>query len=51
MNINSMFRVDNSQFPDWLNLALGHSAKGMTSPNNTTNDGRYDSFFYHLILI
>ena len=45
MNINSMFRVDNSQFPDWLNLALGHSAKGMTSPNNTTNDGRYRQFF------
>ncbi len=45
MNINSMFRVDNSQFPDWLNLALGHSAKGMTSPNNTTSDGRYRQFF------
>ena len=45
MNINSMFRVDNSQFPDWLNLALGHSAKDMTSPNNTTNDGRYRQFF------
>ena len=45
MNINSMFRVDNSQFPDWLNLALGHSAKGMTSPNNTTDDGRYRQFF------
>lgn len=45
MNINSIFRVDNSQFPDWLNLALGHSAKGMTSPNNTTNDGRYRQFF------
>ena len=45
MNINSMFRVDNSQFPDWLNLALRHSAKGMTSPNNTTNDGRYRQFF------
>ena len=45
MNINSIFRSDNSQFPDWLNLALGHSAKGMTSPNNTTNDGRYRQFF------
>ena len=45
MNINSMFGVDNSQFPDWLNLALGHSAKDMTSPNNTTNDGRYRQFF------
>ena len=45
MNINSILRVDNSQFPDWLNLALGHSAKGMTSPNNTTNDGRYRQFF------
>tara|TARA_B100000035_G_scaffold159242_1_gene135782 strand:- start:30 stop:905 length:876 start_codon:yes stop_codon:yes gene_type:complete len=45
MNINSMFKVDNSQFPDWLNLALGHSAKDMTSPNNTTNDGRYRQFF------
>ena len=45
MNINSMFRADNSQFPDWLNLALGHSAKDMTSPNNTTNDGRYRQFF------
>ena len=45
MNINSIFRLDNSQFPDWLNLALGHSAKDMTSPNNTTNDGRYRQFF------
>ena len=45
MNINSMFKADNSQFPDWLNLALGHSAKDMTSPNNTTNDGRYRQFF------
>ena len=45
MNINSMFAADNSQFPDWLNLALGHSAKDMTSPNNTTNDGRYRQFF------
>ena len=45
MNINSIFRVENSQFPDWLNLALGHSAKDMTSPNNTTNDGRYRQFF------
>ena len=45
MNINSMFTADNSQFPDWLNLALGHSAKDMTSPNNTTNDGRYRQFF------
>ncbi len=45
MNINSIFRSDNSQFPDWLNLALGHSAKGMTSPNNTTDDGRYRQFF------
>ena len=45
MNINSIFTSDNSQFPDWLNLALGHSAKGMTSPNNTTNDGRYRQFF------
>ena len=45
MNINSIFTSDNSQFPDWLNLALGHSAKDMTSPNNTTNDGRYRQFF------
>ena len=45
MNINSMFKADNSQFPDWLNLALGHSAINMTSPNNTTNDGRYRQFF------
>ena len=45
MNINSIFRLDNSQFPDWLNLALGHSAKDMTSPNNTTDDGRYRQFF------
>ena len=45
MNINSMFKADNSQFPDWLNLALGHSAKDMISPNNTTNDGRYRQFF------
>ena len=45
MNINSIFTSDNSQFPDWLNLALGHSAKDMTSPNNTTDDGRYRQFF------
>ena len=45
MNINSMFKVDNSHFPDWLNLALGHSAKDMISPNNTLNDGRYRQFF------
>ena len=45
MNINSIFTSDNSHFPDWLNLALGHSAKGMISPNNTTNDGRYRQFF------
>ena len=45
MNINSMFKADNSQFPDWLNLALGHSAKDMTSPNNTSNDGRYRQLF------
>ena len=45
MNINSIFRSDNSQFPDWLNLALGHSAKDMISPNNTTDDGRYRQFF------
>ena len=45
MNINSMFKADNSHFPDWLNLALGHSAKDMISPNNTTNDGRYRQFF------
>ena len=45
MNINSMFKSDNSHFPDWLNLALGHSAKDMISPNNTLNDGRYRQFF------
>ena len=45
MNINSIFKADNSQFPDWLNLALGHSAKDMTSPNNTSNDGRYRQLF------
>ena len=52
MNINSMFKADNSQFPDWLNLALGHSAKDMISPNNTLQMMvDIDSFFYHLILI
>tara|TARA_B100000965_G_C19590944_1_gene757955 strand:+ start:107 stop:982 length:876 start_codon:yes stop_codon:yes gene_type:complete len=45
MNVNSMLKTNNSQFPNWLNLAIGHSAKNMTSPNNTTNDGRFRQFF------
>ena len=45
MNVNSMLKTNNFQFPNWLNLAVGHSAKKMTSPNNTTNDGRFRQFF------
>ena len=45
MNINSMLKTNNSHFPDWMNLAVGYSAKNMKSPNNTTNDGRYRQFF------
>ena len=38
MNINSLFSIENSQFPDWLNIAVGHSGNNMISSNNTTDD-------------
>ena len=44
MNVNSMLKQIIFNF-NWLNLAVGHSAKKMTSPNNTTNDGRFRQFF------
>ena len=46
MNINSLFSIENSQFPDWLNIAVGHSGNNMISPNNTTDDNRYRQFLF-----
>ena len=48
LNINSLFSLEKSQFPNWLNLAVGHSAKNMISANNTTDDGRYRQFLFSL---
>ena len=46
MNINSLCNIENSQFPDWLNFAIGHSANDMLSPSNTDNDNRYRQFLF-----
>ena len=46
MNINSLFSIENSQFPDWLNIAVGHSGNNMISANNTTDDNRYRQFLF-----
>ena len=46
MNINSLFSIENSQFPDWLNIAVGHSGNNMISANNTTDDKRYRQFLF-----
>ena len=48
LNINSLFSLEKSQFPNWLNLAVGHSAKNMISANNTTDDRRYRQFLFSL---
>ena len=46
MNINSLFSIENSQFPDWLNIAVGHSGNNMISANITTDDNRYRQFLF-----
>ena len=46
MNINSLFSIENFQFPDWLNIAVGYSGNNMISANNTTDDSRYRQFLF-----
>ena len=47
-NINSLFANQSTDIPNWLNLAVGHSAKNMFNPSNSTNDGRYRQFLLSL---
>jgi len=48
LNINSLFELEKSSFPKWLNFALGYSGNGMISAQNKTGDNRYRQFLFSL---
>jgi len=50
LNINSLFELEKSSFPKWLNFALGYSGNGMISAQNKTGDNRYRQFLFSLDL-
>ena len=39
-NLKSIFGIQSTDFPDWLNVAVGHGANGMVSPYQKNNDSK-----------